>query len=358
MAATIEIPKGDDALMEFILFQNEVYESRSARWPANLPLLLPILQGESPYCIDREIHPLVARENGNVVARAAAVVDHRYIRHWNEKLGHVIFFEALPDSRDAVRALLDAACDWLAGKGMPAARLGFGLLDFPFTIDAYEKLPPSLLRQNPDYYHVLIKEARFETEKGMVDYKIRVTPEATARWEKALEAGRRTGFDIQPLREVPEARRVRDYTLCWNDTFKAHWGFTPAIEEETALLFQLLEPFGMFETSVIAYEEDEPVGYLFVFPDMTDIVMLSPGRALADDEKMYVLGIGVRQPARGRGLNYAMASYAYLELARRGKKYVSYTLVLDDNWPSRRTALGLGAELCANYVVYRRNLRD
>jgi len=46
-----------------------------------------------------------------------------------------------------------------------------------------------------------------------------------------------------------------------------------------------------------------------------------------------------------------------LELVRRGATYLSYTIVLDDNWPSRRTAAKLGAEVCASYVVYRRNFR-
>jgi hypothetical protein len=72
---------------------------------------------------------------------------------------------------------------------------------------------------------------------------------------------------------------------------------------------------------------------------------------------MNVLAIGVRRPARGRGVNFAMAAHAYLELVRRGWTHLSYTLVLDDNWPSRRTGEGLGASVCANYVAYRRNLR-
>ena len=38
-----------------------------------------------------------------------------------------------------------------------------------------------------------------------------------------------------------------------------------------------------------------------------------------------------------------------------GATHLSYTLVLDDNWPSRRTAEKLGAHVCANYMVYRRN---
>ena len=54
-------------------------------------------------------------------------------------------------------------------------------------------------------------------------------------------------------------------------------------------------------------------------------------------------------------MNLAMASHSYLNLIRQGSKYLSYTLVLDDNWPSRRTAEKLGAKVCANYVTYRRN---
>jgi len=54
-------------------------------------------------------------------------------------------------------------------------------------------------------------------------------------------------------------------------------------------------------------------------------------------------------------VNLAMAAYSYLELVKTGATHLSYTLVLDDNWPSRRTAEKLGAHVCANYMVYRRN---
>jgi hypothetical protein len=76
-----------------------------------------------------------------------------------------------------------------------------------------------------------------------------------------------------------------------------------------------------------------------------------------ETEKLNVLGIGVRESARGRGVNLAMAAYAYLERVRCGAQYVSYTMVVDDNWPSRRTAEKLGAVVCANYLTYRRNFR-
>src|SRR6516165_5912282 len=107
MATTVEAPAGEDELTEFLLFHNDVYAGRPARWPANLPLQLPTLMGESPFSIDRRFRPLAARDGGRIVARAVAAVDERYQRHWNERLGHVLLFEALPGTRDAVRLLMD-----------------------------------------------------------------------------------------------------------------------------------------------------------------------------------------------------------------------------------------------------------
>ena len=110
------------------------------------------------------------------------------------------------------------------------------------------------------------------------------------------------------------------------------------------------------ETTLIAYRGDEPVGVLNALRSSTESVILAPGRAIREAEKLNWLGIGVHESARGHGVNLAMASYAYLELIRQGAKYLSYTLVLDDNWPSRRTAEKLGAKVCASYVTYRRTL--
>ena len=357
MAIQIETPRGIDALSEFVTFHDTVYETRPVRWTSFLPLELPILTGESPFLRGRRARPFWARDNGRVVARVLAMIDERYQRHWNERLGHTILFEALPDTREAVRRLMNEACDWLAGEGAEAARAGFGVMEFPFIIDAYEPLPPPFTKHNPPYYHSLLKDAGFESEQGWVDYKIRVRPELVARWESALEAARRAGYTIVPLRDVDPKKRVPLFTELWNETFARHWGFTPFIPEEIEILFESLEPAGLFDTSLFAYEGDQPVGVLWVVPDVSMTAMTAPGREIRPEEKLNLLGIGVRAPARGRGVNLAMASYAYLECVKRGQTHVSYTLVLDDNWPSRRTGEKLGGEVCANYLVYRRNFK-
>jgi GNAT superfamily N-acetyltransferase len=354
MSIKIEVPETKEALTEFVRFYDQVSEYRQARWAAPLELHLPILTGENPFNEGRSIRPFLARTGNQIIARAVAVMDERYNDHWQERLGHIIMFEAMPDGREATQLLMNAAGGWLRERGAEAARAGFGLLDFPFVVDDYESLPPDIARQNPDYYHRLLKDAGFESEKGWVDYKIEVRPELLERWEHA----RRTGYEIVPLKDVPDSRRVPEFTDTWNDTFKYHWGFTPLTEDEISLLFEGFKPAGLFDTSVLAYRDGRPVGMLFVVPEVSATAIVNPGRVLKDSEKLNILAIGVRESARGQGVNLAMAAYAYLELVRRGAKYLSYTLVLDDNWPSRRTAEKLGAFVCANYMVYRRNFRQ
>jgi hypothetical protein len=349
----IERPEGADALAEFVALHDRVYASRAAHWPAS-PLHLPVLLGQTPLTKERELQPFVAREGGELVARAVAAVDHPYLRHWNDGVGHILMFEAMPEAREGARAVLDAACAWLAERGMRTARNGFGLIDMPYNTDAYETLPPSTMRQNPAAYHVLIKQAGFETEQGYVDFALEVTPALIERWRSALEGARRQGFEIVPLRDFPEERRAPTLAALWNATFATHFGWTPLSPEVTALF---LFDGSALDTSVFALAEGEPVGFCFVPPDDPSHARLAPGRALRPSEKLNMLAIGVLPAARGRGVNYAMAGCAYLELVRRGWTHLSYTLVLDDNWASRRTGEGLGASLCANYVCYRRELR-
>jgi len=213
------------------------------------------------------------------------------------------------------------------------------------------------VRQNPVYYHALLKDAGFESEHGWVNYKLKVTPELKDRYTSALEAARRSGFEIVPLKAVPEKRRVREFNDTFNDAFRYHWGLAPLTEAQWPELFGHFAEAGILDTSVLAYRGSEPIGMLLVIPELTGGAVAMAPRAIKESEKLNILGIGVRTAQRGKGVNLAMASYAFLELIRRGATWLSYTMVLDDNWPSRRTGEKLGAKVCANYMVYRRNFR-
>ncbi len=355
MAITIETPQGD-ALTEFILFQDRINSRRSAWWPAVVPMTMPFLNGEGPDAKGRQARPFVARVDGEIAARVLAIVDEHYLEMWNDGVGHASMFEALPDTREAVRELMDEACGWLRERGLVAARAGFGHNDFPFLIGDDDFLPPVLLRTNPGYYHTLLKDAGFESEKGWVDYRVEVTAELVERWESAVRAAEIAGFRLVRYADVPADVRTEHWVSTWNDGFSQHWGVAPVSAEQHEEMARFLSGFGMGELSVIAYDGDQPVGVVWVVPELASS-LATHNRELRPEERVNFLGIAVRERARGKGVNMAMSAASYLELVRRGATHVSYTLVMDDNWPSRRTAEKLGATICANYMVYRRNFK-
>jgi hypothetical protein len=260
-------------------------------------------------------------------------------------------FEALPDTIEVVRALMNEACGWLRGQGMEAVRTGFGPSDWPYILDAYDLLPPAITRQNPPYYHTLLKEAHFEAEKGWVDYKIEVTPERLDLWERMVKGAETAGFRIATFSELGAEPPIAHFAAVWEEAFSRHWGISPGSEDEWRELFGFLGPMGASDVSILAYADDEPVGAVLGVPDLSMLAARKDGRELRADERLNILGIGVLEMARGRGVNLALASRSYLELAKRGNDFVSYTMVLDDNWPSRRTAEKLGGRVCANYLV-------
>src|SRR5262245_35608098 len=110
---SIETPEGKAVLDEFIQFPDQVYAQRPARWRAAARLDLAVLTGETPFTEGRIVRPFLACAGSRILARVLAVVDTRYNRHWHERLGHLCWFEALPDTREATRRLMDEACEWL-----------------------------------------------------------------------------------------------------------------------------------------------------------------------------------------------------------------------------------------------------
>ena len=115
------------------------------------------------------------------------------------------------------------------------------------------------------------------------------------------------------------------------------------------------------DLSVIAEVDGEVVGAVFSVPDWsTMLARIKRGVTLDPDRgggtRGALINIGVVERARGRGIALAMAARSFLTMAQQGMQYAGYTLVLDDNWASRRTAERLGAQVTDNFVTYRHSL--
>ena len=358
----VEKAAGHDGLEGFARLPHEVYAQWPAWWPPDLKNEIDLLLGRTPFAAYLELEPFIARRDGRVVARATAVVNRRYNQHWNEKLGQLIHFEALAGEEDASVALLSTAAESLVRRGMKAVRSGFAaFLDYPYNIDNYRELPSFLLRSNPPWYHRYFKNAGFETEKGQVDYTAALTDEILARYRSIVSGVEAAGVRLRSWREYGYLAAIDIWTDITNDAFARHWGWNPVTRVEVRPMLLSLWETPVADFSMIASIGDQPVGAVLCTSDLSSAlaqvrlgVRLNPERG--GGTRGALINVGVREAARGRGIAAAMAARGFLRMAAQGIRYAGYTLVLDDNWPSRRTAERLGARVTGNFVTYRRNL--
>ncbi|HTY55124.1 MAG TPA: hypothetical protein VMB26_07990 [Candidatus Binataceae bacterium] len=358
----VEIISSRESFEKFAAFPNEIYGSHDAWWPPDIQSEVDLISGRSPIAAHLDLAPMWARREGRLVARVSAVVNHRCNRQWDEKLGQLIHFEAIPGESAAVVALLSEAGHWLKSRGMAAMRSGFAaFLDYPYTIDNYHQLPSFLLRGNPDYYHCYFKNAGFETEKGFADFTAELTPQMQQRYASMVTAAERGGFLVQSWREYGFLAAVDAWTDVTNQAFARHWGWNPVTRQEVRPMLSALAQTPVADLSTVASVDGRPIGAVFSVPDLSQaLAQIRPGVKLPPERgggtRGALINIGVVEGWRGRGVNLATAGRSFLTMAALGMRYAGYTLVLDDNWASRATAQKLGASITGNFVVYRRQL--
>lgn len=355
-------------LKRYIDFGEEVYRENPYWVPPDAHHLIAMLGGQNPFGEQEQVQAFCVEEGERLLATITAVTDEAYDRHWSEKMGHLVLFEGLPDQEVAVELVVNEACEWLRTKGCQAARFSFlPGWQLPLTIDAYDAVPTIFHTYNPPCYHSYIKNAGFTTERGVVQYQVGFTPKLATQYKKMIARATDSGvklrsFDFDRLEEDTET-----FTNLHNDAFRMHWGFPPLPAAVMRGLTVELKDFLNQDFMGLAEVDGQAVGFVYSLPDLNQALHKMRGKSLEDNLPEFqqymdqidhgvLLDIGVKEGYRGKGVNLALAAKSYLAMMERGYKTASYTVVLDDNWPSRRTGEKLGARVTRNFNVYRKEL--
>lgn len=365
---TVKALHSDEEFHRYVSFADEVYEHNPYWVPSDAKHLVTLLNGTSPVAASAKIQPFWVEVDGKIVATLTAVVEDTYNLRWNEQMGHVLFFEALPGHQDGVSELFSTAFEWLKSRDCKSVRSTMLISwQLPMSIDAYDAVPTLFHTFNPPYYHSYAKNAGFATEHGAVQYQIEFTPALAEKYQQMIEQASASGVTLRSLDFDRLEEETEVFTEIFNDTFSGHWGMQPTtVAAMRGLTFDLKE-FLIPEFIVFGEVEGQTAGAVYSLPDLNQVFHKMRGKDLESNFEEFLqrfqqidhgalIIIGVRKQYRGRGVNLAMAAKSYLAMIERGYKTGSYTIVLDDNWPSRRTAEKLGGRVTRNSVIYRREL--
>jgi len=323
-----------------------------------------------PFHRHAEVALFLARREGEVVGRIAAILNHRHNEFQEEKTGFFGFFESVNDPKVS-GALLERAAEWAREKGMDRLR---GPASFStneecaLLIDGFDSPPCVMMPYNPPYYATLLEAAGFAKVKDLVAYNLTRDDANEERLRRLSEViAQREQVVIRPIDRHRLMEEVDLFSVVYNQAWEKNWGFVPMTEEEIVHMAKSLKSVIEPDLVLFMQKNGNTIGFAMALPDLNQAVKHANGRLFPIGllkilwharriRKVRVLVLGLLKDYRGRGLDVLLYMHLYRNGLRKGFNEGEFSWILEDNVAIRRPLERIGARVYKTYRFYERPL--
>jgi hypothetical protein len=277
-------PQNHKEVQRFLDFPFRLY--------AQTPQWVPPLSGDARRIFDRRRHPfyhsgeaafwLVIDGGHQVIGRLAVLDDQKYNQYNREHTAFFYLFECLDDFH-AATGLFEAGFDWARRRGLRRMQGPKGFTPFDglgLLVRGFEHRPAFGLPYNLPYYAQLVEAAGFEPSGELVSGYLSagtVIPERIHQVAQALK--RRRDLRVACYRT---RRDLRALAACLKDLYNSSLGGThgnaPLTDAEVNALADQMLWFADPRLIKIVFKGDQPVGFLFAYPDISAALQRTRGR--------------------------------------------------------------------------------
>jgi hypothetical protein len=346
------------------------------------PVWVPPLIRDVRFLLDRDRHPFhrhaeveyfLAWRGNDCVGRVAAIVNHTHVRFHEENAGFFGLFESIDDPAVA-GALLDAAAQWVAQRGMTTLRgpMNFSTNDELCSpgvlIDGFDTPPAIMMAHTPPYYATLLEGAGFAKAKDLIAYIVE-GEEPPERLVRGLaRVNRAHGITVRTLDMRNFDAEVRRIQEIYNSAWERNWAFVPMSEEEIDHLAASLKPVVNPRLCIIAETADGlPVGFALALPDYNQALRHVNGRLFPFGlfkllwyrrriDTARIITLGLRREFRHKGLDASLIVHLFREGPPIGFPRGECSWILEDNWEMRRGIERIGGYAYKTYRVFEKSL--
>ncbi|HME92137.1 MAG TPA: N-acetyltransferase [Myxococcaceae bacterium] len=333
---------------------------------------------KNPFLSHAEIGLFLARRAGRVVGRIAAINDPHYNQFHNTETGFFGMFESIDDP-EVAGAMLDAASEWVRGKGMKQimgpVNLSFNR-DCGVLVDGLDLPTTMMMAYNPRYYPALLEGAGLRKAKDLLSFEMSTSlapPEKVVRVaEKVRE---QDGVRVRPLNMKDMPEELRRIKSIYNAMLDRSWGFgfVPMSEEEFDFIAARLRPLVQIrpELCLIAEVKGEPAAFSLTLPDSNVALKRANGRlttfglplglakmfwAARRIDRLRVLLFGIKPGYRRRGLDAILALDTLRAARDLGYSWGEIGWAAEDNTLMIRAIEAMGARRYKTYRIYERSV--
>jgi GNAT superfamily N-acetyltransferase len=314
-------------------------------------------------------------ENENPIGRVAAFYEKTEPDKSNLKMAGMGFFEVIEDEIAAV-TLFDACKNWLKEKGFEGmdGPINFGERDsfWGLMIKGWEFEPTYKMPWTKPYYISFFENYGFKDYFQQYVYvsSIRGANVTAGIEEKAQRIYQNPQYNFRHIEKSNLAKYAEDFKIIYNAAWAKFPGVSEMSSEQAQKLVKQMKPIIDEQLLWFAYSEnDEPVAFFIVIPDLNQIIKHLNGQLNAWGKIKFLLlksrgvltrtcGVifGVVPEHQGKGVESAIA--LRFRTAARENPFYPYT-TMDMNWVGdfnpkmMRFVSQLGATNDKTFITYR-----
>lgn len=362
------VAEGKRGLKDFIELPYSLYRGD--------PYWAPPLRIAVKELLDRKKHPFyanadaeffLARRDGRVVGRIAAIFDRNHNKFHEESAGFFGFFESIDDA-EVAKALLTRAREWVFAKGAkflrgpmnPSTNYECGML-----IDGFDSSPMIMMTYNPRYYPKLMEQAGLSKIKDLNAFAN--TADGTDIERIGRVADRKlakSGVTVRTVNMKDFPGEVERIWEVYNAAWERNWGFVPMTRDEFFLMGKEMKQILKPELVLIGEKAGKAIAFALAVPDINFALKPANGSLLPTGlikilyyqrliKSLRVIALGVVEEYRTSGV--AAAFYATLVRTARNLGYdgnCEMSWILEDNVLMTRSLEVMGAKHYKTYRIY------
>ena len=351
----------------FIRFQWEIYRGNPAWVP---PLLMErrdfLNPKKNPFFKHGDVELYLARREGKIVGRIAAIEDKNYNKFHGVKLCTWGLWEQIDDPA-VTDALFARVREFGKARGLTSLLGPMNVstnYDCGLLVDSFDRSPFLLMTYNPPYYERLLTSSGHKKVKDLWAWDIDVkepVPERVARLAEKFR--KREDLVVRPINlkdlhgEIDKIRRI------YNEAWEANWGAVPMTDDEfhhmAKDMKQLVEP-SLF---LMAEVKGEPVAFAMTLPDINRALAKIDGRLFPFGlvkllwharkiKACRLIALGIRKEYRKRGIDAVLYHDTKVNAQKLGFTDGEVSWTLEDNDLINRAIELMGAKRSKTYRMF------